>query len=70
MGRDTGERRGALLTLAGRTGDPARARQALEQMTLAEATLRGGAHIPWADCYASQIPVAQALVDRLSGGPP
>ena len=60
----------ALLTLAGRTGDPAQARQALEQLTLAEATLRSGGHIPWADSIARQIPAAQALVDRLSGGQP
>jgi tetratricopeptide (TPR) repeat protein len=60
----------ALLTLAGRTGDAARARQALDQLTLAEATLRSGGHIPWADYYAGQIPDAQSLVDRLSGGPP
>ncbi|MCA3517385.1 MAG: tetratricopeptide repeat protein [Rhodobacter sp.] len=60
----------ALLTLADRTGDLGRARQALEQLTLAEATLRSGGHIPWAETFASQIPTAQALVDRLSGGPP
>jgi hypothetical protein len=60
----------ALLTLADRTGDPAQARQALEQLTLAEATLRSGGHIPWAETFARQIPKAQALVDRLSGGQP
>ncbi len=60
----------ALLTLAGRTGDAARARQALEQLTLAEATLRSGGHVPGAEIFARQIPVAQALVDRLSGGQP
>ena len=60
----------ALLTLAGRTDDPARARQALEQLTLAETMLRSGGHIPWAGFYAGQIPAAQALVDRLSGGQP
>ena len=60
----------ALLTLAGRTNDPARARQALEQVTLAEATMRSGGHIPWAENFAGQIPAAQALVDRLSGGQP
>jgi len=60
----------ALLTLADRTGDLGRARQALEQLTLAEATLRSGGHIPWAETFASQIPVAQALVDRLSAGSP
>jgi hypothetical protein len=60
----------ALLTLAERTGDPARARQALEQLTLAEATLRSGGHIPWADEFAEKIPEARALVERLSGGQP
>lgn len=60
----------ALLTLADLSGDLARARQALEQLTLAEATLRSGGHIPWAEIFASQIPEAQALVDRLSGGQP
>jgi tetratricopeptide (TPR) repeat protein len=60
----------ALLTLAGRTGDPAQARQALEQLTTAEATLREGGNIPWADHFARQLPAAQALVDRLSGGQP
>ncbi|MCA3515141.1 MAG: tetratricopeptide repeat protein [Rhodobacter sp.] len=60
----------ALLTLADRTGDLGRARQALEQLTLAEATLRSGGHIPWADYYARQIPAAGGLVDRLSAGPP
>ena len=60
----------ALLTLAGRTGDPARARQALEQVTLAEATMRSGGHVPGAETFARQIPAAQALVDRLSGGQP
>jgi tetratricopeptide (TPR) repeat protein len=60
----------ALVTLAKRSGDPARARQALDQLTLAEATLRSGGHIHGAETFASQIPVAQALVDRLSGGPP
>lgn len=60
----------ALLTLAERTGDPARARQALEQLTLAEAELRSGGHITWAETFARQIPAAQALVDRLSGGQP
>ncbi|MCA3444768.1 MAG: tetratricopeptide repeat protein [Rhodobacter sp.] len=59
-----------LLTLADRTDDPARARQALDQLTLAEATLRSGGHIPWADNCARQIPAAQALVDRLSAGQP
>ena len=62
-----GNEGGALLTLAGRTGDPARARQALEQLTLAEATLRSGGQIAWAETFARQIPAAQALVDRLSG---
>jgi tetratricopeptide (TPR) repeat protein len=65
-----GNEGGALLTLAGRTGDPARARQALEQLTLAEATLRSGGHIPWAETFARQIPAAQALADRLSAGQP
>jgi exonuclease VII small subunit len=65
-----GEEGMALLTLADRTGEAARARQALEQLTLAEATLRSGGHIPWADSIARQIPAAQALVDRLSGGQP
>ena len=60
----------ALLTLAGRTDDPARARKGLEQLTLAEATLYSGGHIPWAETFARQISAAQALVDRLSGGPP
>ncbi|MCE2739155.1 MAG: tetratricopeptide repeat protein [Rhodobacter sp.] len=60
----------ALLTLADRTGDLGRARQALEQLTLAEATLRSGGHIPWAETFASQIPAARELVDRLSAGPP
>jgi tetratricopeptide (TPR) repeat protein len=60
----------ALLTLAGRTGDLARARQALEQVTLAEATLRSGGHMPWAETFARQIPAAQALADRLSAGQP
>ena len=60
----------ALLTFAGRTDDPARARQALEQVTLAEATMRSGGHIPWAEIFARQIPAARALVDRLSGGQP
>jgi tetratricopeptide (TPR) repeat protein len=60
----------ALLALADRTDDLARARQALEQLTLAEATLRSGGHIPWAETFARKIPAAQALVDRLSGGQP
>ena len=60
----------ALLTLADRTGDLGRARQALEQLTLAEATLRSGGHIPGADYYVGQIPPAGGLVDRLSAGPP
>ena len=60
----------ALLTLAERTSDPARARQALEQLMLAEATLRSGGHVPWAETFTRQISSAQALVDRLSGGPP
>ncbi|MCA3458620.1 MAG: tetratricopeptide repeat protein [Rhodobacter sp.] len=60
----------ALLILADRTGDLGRARQALEQLTLAEATLRSGGHIPWAETFASQIPAARELVDRLSAGPP
>ena len=59
----------ALMILAERTGDLARARQALDQLTLAEATLRNGGHIPSAEIFARQIPAAQALVDRLSGGP-
>jgi hypothetical protein len=37
---------------------------------MAEATLRSDGHIPWADSIACQIPAAQALVDRLSGGQP
>ena len=60
----------ALLTLARRTDDPARARQALEQVTLAEATMRSSGHIPWAEIFARQIPAARALVDRLSSGQP
>jgi hypothetical protein len=60
----------ALLTLADRTGDLARARQALAQLTLAEATMRSGGHLPWAETFARQIPAAQALVVRLSGGQP
>ena len=57
----------ALRTLAGRSGDPA---QALDQLTLAEVTLRSGGQISGAEIFARQIPVAQALVDRLSGGHP
>jgi hypothetical protein len=68
--RTPGNERMALLTLAGRSGDPARARRALEQLTLAGSTLRSGAHIPRADECAETIPDAQAFVNRLSGGQP
>jgi hypothetical protein len=37
---------------------------------MAEATLRSGGRIPWAETFARQISAAQALVDRLSGGQP
>jgi len=37
---------------------------------MAEAPLRSGGHIHWAETLARQISAAQALVDRLSGGPP
>jgi hypothetical protein len=37
---------------------------------MAEATLRSGGHVPWAETFTRQIPAAQALVHRLSGGPP
>jgi hypothetical protein len=37
---------------------------------MAEATLRSGGHMPWAETFARQIPAAQAFVDRLSGGLP
>jgi hypothetical protein len=37
---------------------------------MAEAPLRSGGHMPWAETFTRQIPDAQALVHRLSGGPP
>jgi hypothetical protein len=37
---------------------------------MAEAPLRSGGHVPWAEAFTRQVSAAQALVDRLSGGPP
>jgi len=59
---------GALAALAERTRDPALARQALEQLRLAEAVLREGGHAPWAASFAAAIPAAEALVAQLAGG--
>jgi tetratricopeptide (TPR) repeat protein len=58
----------ALLILAKRTGQVWQAQQALEQLTMAGATLRGVGPVSWAEAFAEKIPAAQALVDRLSGG--
>jgi tetratricopeptide (TPR) repeat protein len=62
----TGNLGSAQVALADRTADPAIAREALDNLTTAEATLRAGGHIPWADACAAQIPAARALVTRLS----
>ena len=51
--------------LADQTHDPALAVTALQQLTEAEAQMRTGGHAPLADYYAGEIPLAQALVDRL-----
>jgi len=55
----------ALRALAGLTRDPGLAQQALDQITAAGAQMREGGHLPHADLYARQIPVAQALLDEL-----
>ena len=41
------------------------AKQALEQIIAAEAEMRAGGHLPFADYYAGQIPAAEALVAEL-----
>ena len=51
--------------LADRTDDHALSVTALQQLTEAEAQLRTGGHVPLADHYAREIPIAKAVVDRL-----
>ena len=59
----------ALRRLADLGQDATMATTALRQLTEAEAAMREGGHIPSADYYASRIPLAQALVDRLAPAP-
>ena len=40
------------------------------QVLAAAAAMREGKHVPYADHYADQIPLAQALIDRLSAASP
>ena len=56
--------------LAGMRDDLPLARQALAQVLAAAAAMREGKHVPYADHYADQIPLAQALIDRLSAASP
>jgi tetratricopeptide (TPR) repeat protein len=58
----------ALLLLADRQSDAPLAEQARDQLVEAEAVLREGGHVAWADTFAPQIPTADALVSRLRGG--
>ena len=59
----------ALTVLAERTDDPAMARQALQQLQAAQAVSHEGGHEPLAAYFAERIPLAQALVDRLTPAP-
>jgi len=56
----------ALMMLAGRTGDARMAQTAVSQIELALATTRDGGHAPFAEYFVTQLPVARALLDRLS----
>jgi tetratricopeptide (TPR) repeat protein len=58
----------ALVALAERRSELATARAARDQIAEAEAVMRAGGHGPFADYYATQLPAAEALVARLSGG--
>ena len=54
-----------LRLLADLRQDEGLAQQALDQITAAEAQMREGGHLPFADYYAAQIPAARALVQQL-----
>jgi tetratricopeptide (TPR) repeat protein len=56
----------AMSVLADRTNDLDLATTALRQLTEAEAQMRAGGHIPFADYYAMRLADAQALVKRLT----
>ena len=59
----------AMLALADRTGDTASASTALAQLKQAAVEMRRGGHIPGAETFEHRIPLAEALVARLSGSP-
>ncbi|MCU4653835.1 tetratricopeptide repeat protein [Roseibacterium sp. SDUM158016] len=58
----------ALLVLAARREDVALAVRARDQLAEAEAVLRDGGHVAWADTFARQLPAADAIIARLGGG--
>jgi tetratricopeptide (TPR) repeat protein len=58
----------ALLLLAARREDAALAIRARDQLAEAEAALRDGGHVAWAETFARQLPAADALIARLGGG--
>jgi len=53
------------MLIAERRSDAKVARQALEQIEAAFATMRDGGHVPFASYYEAQLPEARALVARL-----
>lgn len=53
--------------IAERTGDAALARDALARMREAEAVLRDGGHVAWADTVAGNIRNAEGILARLGG---
>ena len=59
----------AMLALADRTGDTASASTALAQLKQAAVEMRRGGHIPGAETFEHRIPLAKALVARLSSSP-
>ena len=56
----------ALMVLADRTADLAMARQALQQLQDAQAVLRDGGHLTFANYMADRIPRAAEVIDRLA----
>ena len=57
----------AMMLLADRTNDDARAETAFQQIQTAVETLRSGGQQQWAAEFEAQLPQAHAIWDRLKG---
>jgi hypothetical protein len=56
-----------MMLIADRTKDGALAQTAVTQIAAAYGTLRDGGQQQWAAYYQTQLPNAQAILDRLKG---